>query len=318
MIGKTLGNYQLIEQIGEGGMAEVYKAYESGVDRHVAVKIMLPHLARDADFRARFDREARSIAMLEHIHILPIYAYGEEDGMLYLSMRFMPYGSLEDYIEKDGPLPMEEISRILLELAAALDYAHERGVLHRDVKPENVLMDYNKNTFLSDFGLARMLERSVNLTGNFLAGTPAYMSPEQCFGNEDIDGRADQYALAIVLFQMVTGTLPFEHENPLKMIQMHIRSQPPSPRELRPDLNEIAEAVIMRALAKEPDERYETCTEFAEAFDKGALSAGLRITKSARMPSQLRARIDGVLGSLQFDSDDDDSSEQEKKDDTKK
>ncbi len=296
----TLGHYKILEKIGEGGMAEVYKAYEPGVDRHVAVKVMLPNLARDADFRARFDREARSIARLEHLHILPIYAYGEQDGQLYLAMRFLSGGSLEDMIGNEGPIPLDEIARLITESALALDYAHEHGVLHRDVKPENVLLDNNRNAFLSDFGLAKMVEMSSTLTGNLLPGTPAYMSPETALG-EDVGPAADQYSLAVLLYQMVTGRIPFDHDNPMKVIQMHIRKEPINPQELRYNLPEAAEVVMMRGLAKYPKERFSNCKALADAFYDAVTSKGLRISGSNRLPRALRNRIDDALGSLDMD-----------------
>ena len=181
MIGRTLGNYRVIEQIGLGGMATVFKAYDPDMDRFVAIKILPQQFSNDPQFKERFHREAKAIAKLEHIHILPIFAYGEEDGIAYMVMRYLQGGTLTDRIA-EGALPFDEASRLLDQLASALDHAHTHGILHRDMKPSNVLLDDDGNAYLMDFGIAKIVESTVDLTGDRLLGTPAYMSPEQCSG----------------------------------------------------------------------------------------------------------------------------------------
>ncbi len=267
MIGRTLGNFRIVEQIGVGGMATVYKAYDPGTDRYVAVKVLPQHMSRNPQFRKRFEREARAIANLEHIHILPVFAFGEEGDVAYLAMRYLQAGTLTDRIAQ-GMLTLSETGRLLSQIAGALDYAHGRGVLHRDVKPSNVLLDASGNTYLTDFGIAKMVEATVDLTGDAILGTPAYMSPEQCQGAKQLSAATDIYSLGIVLYEMVTGRRPFDAETPLAVIYQHLHDPLPRPRALRPDLPEAVEAVIFKALAKEPEARFRTAGELAAAFSR--------------------------------------------------
>ena len=264
MIGRTLGHYRITEQIGMGGMATVYKAYDPDTDRYVAIKVLPEHFSGDPKFRQRFEREAKAIAKLEHIHILPLFAYGEDDGVAYMVMRYLKAGSLTERIQA-GALSLTEASRLLNQIASALDYAHANGVLHRDVKPSNILLDTDGNAFLTDFGIAKMVESSLDLTGGGILGTPAYMSPEQCRGIE-LTPASDQYALGIILYEMVTGRTPFQAETPIALIHMQLSDPLPIPRQLRPDLPEQAEQVILKALTKDPTLRYPTCGAMAAAF----------------------------------------------------
>ena len=269
MIGKTLGGYEILEQIGRGGMASVYKARDPRMDRYVALKILPPYYSEDPVFQERFKREAKAIAALEHPHILPVHAYGEEDNVAYLVIRFMPSGTLADLLEQ-GPLPLHEVSRLLTQVASALDYAHRRGILHRDVKPSNVLLDADGNAYLADFGIARLVEAASDLTGSGIVGTPQYMSPEHVEGgNANVSPASDQYALGVMLYQMVTGRLPFESETPMRVLMMHMNDPLPSAHTLRPDLPEAAEEAIDKALAKNPDARFATCAALASTFASG-------------------------------------------------
>lgn len=280
MIGQTLGAYQIVEQIGAGGMATVYKAYDPGTDRHVAIKVLPDHYSNNPVFRERFQREAKAIAKLEHVHILPIFGYGEENNRAYFVMRYLPTGTLGDYLA-NGALPLEEASRLLSQMAGALDTAHEQGIIHRDVKPSNILLDKQRNAYLSDFGIAKILEAG-DLTGSGIIGTPLYMSPEQCNGEKNITNASDQYALAVILYQMITGVCPYEGDTPMAIIMKHVNSPLPDARSLRPDLPEAAARVIERAMAKMPDQRYGSCLEFASQF-AAALSAKAA-TVAAPMP----------------------------------
>ncbi|MCP4357305.1 MAG: serine/threonine protein kinase, partial [Chloroflexi bacterium] len=239
-------------------MATVYKAYEPGTDRHVAIKILPRQFSQDPTFRERFRREAKAIAKLEHLHILPIFAYGEDDDITYMAMRYLQDGTLTDRI-KQGPLPLNEAGHLLNQIAGALDYAHQHDILHRDVKPGNVLLDAGGNAFLTDFGIAKMAENTLDLTGRGILGTPAYMSPEQCMGSRELTPASDIYALGIVLYEMVTGRTPFQAETPIALIHMQLSEPLPMPRHLNPNLPEAAELVILKALAKEPESRYQTC-----------------------------------------------------------
>ncbi len=212
------------------------------------------------------------IAHLEHPHILPIYDYGEVDGMPYIAMRYLAGGSMAQWIRRGLP-PLDRLAKPMEQIASALDYAHQQGVIHRDLKPGNILLDENDNAYLSDFGIARVLDS--NLTGSAIIGTPAYMSPEQANGLP-LDARSDIYSLGVVLFELVTGREPFEAETPVALLLKHINEPMPSARSVRPDLPLAAEAVIAKATAKRPDDRYASGTDLAAAFTKA-----LRQTASA-------------------------------------
>ncbi|HEC33285.1 MAG TPA: tetratricopeptide repeat protein [Chloroflexi bacterium] len=271
LIGQHLGPYRILEQIGVGGMATVYKAYQPAMERYVAVKVIAPHFAQDETFLRRFRREARAVAQLEHAHILPVHDYGEAEGRPYLVMRYLEAGTLKDRMAQ-RPLPLTEVNRIIGQVGSGLDYAHRMGVIHRDVKPSNVLLDAEGDAFLTDFGLAKMLEASVQLTETGVGiGTPAYMSPEQGRG-ERVDSRTDVYSLGVILYEMVTGRPPYEAETPLAVVFKHIQEPLPLPRSVRPDLSEEMERVILKALAKDPDDRFQTAGEMVRALD-GAVRA---------------------------------------------
>jgi serine/threonine-protein kinase len=295
MIGTVIGAYHIVELIGAGGMAEVYRAYEHSVDRFVAIKVMQPYLCDNEAFRARFEIEAKTIALLEHAAVLPIYAYGNQDGRLYIAMRYMPDGSLTQRVTRDGPLPLKTASAWLTDMASALDYAHEKGILHRDLKSDNVLLDQHDNPYLADFGLVKLLHESRGSTGPLVLGTPGFMSPEQCLGETELTPALDQYSLGVVLYYMLTGQLPFEHSAPLTILHMQVTQPPPSPRALRPELSALAEQVIMRALAKQPDERFECCMALAEAFRRAIPTHPVK----ERFEEPLGSRIDSALERIQ-------------------
>ncbi|MBN1874357.1 MAG: protein kinase [Anaerolineae bacterium] len=267
-IGKTLGGYQLLSQIGQGGMATVFKAYQPSMDRYVAVKILPAHFTQDRTFIARFEQEARTLAHLEHPHILPVHDYGEQEGITYLVMRYIEGGSLNDLIIKRGPLPLDETGRVIGQIGRALGYAHSYGVIHRDVKPSNVLLDAQGNAFLMDFGIAKLVAGTARFTNTgAVIGTPAYMAPEQGMGQE-LDHRCDIYALGIVLYEMVTGHVPFDAETPLAVLLKHVHDPLPLPRSARPDLPEPVERIILKALAKRPEDRFQTAAVMAETLEK--------------------------------------------------
>jgi ligand-binding sensor domain-containing protein len=265
-IGKTLGPYQILEQVGQGGMATVFRAYQPSMDRYVAVKILPRHLSEDKSFVGRFSQEARTLARLQHPHILPVHDYGEEDGLTYLVMRYVQAGTLKDLIARQGPLPLDDAARILEQVGRALDYAHSQGVLHRDIKPSNVLVDERGDTFLTDFGIAKLVAETAQFTASgAIIGTPAYMAPEQGMA-EPVDHRCDIYALGVVLYELVTGRVPYEAETPLAVMLKHINDPLPLPRQLRPGLPEAVERVILKAMAKSPDDRFQSAREMIEAL----------------------------------------------------
>lgn len=262
LIGKQLGQFNILEEIGRGGMASVYRARQTSINRIVAIKVLPPMLLHDPSFYERFVREVDVVAHLEHPHILPIYDYGEADGTPYIAMRYLAGGSMAQWIRRALP-PLDKIAKPVEQISSALDYAHQQGIIHRDLKPGNVLLDENGNAYLSDFGIARVLDS--NLTGSAIIGTPAYMSPEQANGLP-LDARSDIYSLGVVLYELVTGREPFEAETPVALLLKHINEPMPSARLLRPELPPAAEAIITKATAKHPDERYPSAVALSDAL----------------------------------------------------
>ncbi len=271
LIGANLGPYRVLEQIGRGGMATVYKAYHPATDRAVAIKVLPEQLADDPNFLARFEREARVVASLQHVHILPVFDYGQERGVTYLVMPYITGGTLKEYLQ-DHSLTLDEIVRLFSQIAEAVDYAHRRGVIHRDLKPGNVLLDESSNALLSDFGLTRMAQSSSSLTGTGVIGTPAYMSPEQGQGLPT-DTRSDIYSLGIMLYEFIVGDVPFSADTPVAIIFKHISQPLPLPRTSRPDTPDVVEAVILRALAKSPEDRFQSAADMAKALQEAVIIA---------------------------------------------
>lgn len=262
LIGKTLGQYQIIEEIGRGGMATVYSARQSSINRVVAIKVLPPNLLHDPSFYDRFEREVDVIARLEHPHILPIYDFGKAEGMPYIVMRYLKGGSMRDLIRRGLP-SLESIEKPFSQTAQALDYAHQQGIIHRDLKPGNVMLDENGNAYLSDFGIARVL--GSDLTGSAIIGTPAYMSPEQANGLP-LDARSDIYALGVVLFELITGREPYQAETPMALLLKHISEPMPPASRYRGDVSPAIEVVIGRATAKNPDDRYASAGDMARDY----------------------------------------------------
>ncbi|MFQ5944358.1 MAG: serine/threonine-protein kinase, partial [Anaerolineales bacterium] len=271
LIGKTLGSYQVLEQLGRGGMAVVYKAYQPSLDRYVAIKVLPTYEAHDQEFLTRFKREARAVAKLEHPNILAVHDSGHQEGVSYIVMRYVEAGTLKSFM--GTALEMERIVTLIGQIADALHYAHENGVIHRDVKPSNVLLDRGDWPLLTDFGVARMLGAAEELTATGVGmGTPAYMSPEQGLG-ERVDRRSDVYSLGVVLFEMLTGDLPFEAETPLAIVLKHIHDPLPIPSQVNPSIPEAVERVVLKAMAKAPEDRFQTTAELKEALSEAVKEA---------------------------------------------
>lgn len=265
LLGKVIGGYEILDRIGEGGMATVYLAKQQSMNRQVAMKVLPKHFVQDDTYMERFKREVDIVSKLEHRSIIPVYDYGEAEGQPYIVMRYMPSGSLDDIL-RDGPMNPDHIYKIINQVAPALDYGHGKGVLHRDLKPSNVLMDDDGGAFLTDFGIARVVgDNNPGLTKQGVVGTPSYMSPEQAQG-KDLDGRSDVYSLGVMLFEMATGRRPFESETPYSIAVMQVTTQPPMPRTLNPTITTALEVVILKALKKNRDDRYQTATALAESL----------------------------------------------------
>jgi ATP/maltotriose-dependent transcriptional regulator MalT len=266
LVGSTLGQYQIVEPLGQGGMATVFRAYQPALDRDVAIKVLPAQHALTPGFAERFVREARAVAQLNHPNILPVIDFGQDGDITFIVMKLVSGGTLKDRLG----LPMDpiEIARTVEQIAAALDHAHGRGILHRDVKPSNVLIDEGDWIQLADFGLAKMMVGDGTLTGSgAVLGTPSYMAPEQGMGTT-VDHRADIYSLGVILYEMVTGQLPFYGDNSMVIIVKHINEPVPPPCSVNPSVPQVVEGVILKALAKAPNERYASAGELARALQQ--------------------------------------------------
>ncbi len=309
LVGSTIGNYQIEELLGAGGMGHVYRARHLHLDWLAAVKVLHGHLAADNLFRARFLQEARAVAMLEHPNIVRLFDFGQQDGQLYLVMELLTDGSLRSLLQdrsEPGSIWTLPLGIDLVRQAAdGLTYAHERTMIHRDIKPDNLLLQHNANgtspfvVKLADFGLARLGD-SVRMTATGVTiGTPAYMSPEQCQNNL-VDTRSDIYSLGIVLYEVVTGQLPFRMRSLSDAIYNHVYVAPPPPRILQPNVSDELEAIILRCLAKHPDSRYQSTTELAERLDEAlaALSADPPVPNGMPRVSASRVALDSPVSTV--------------------
>jgi serine/threonine protein kinase len=267
--GKSFGRYHLLEKIGEGGMAVVYKALDTTLQRHVAVKVILPYREHSSKFLARFKREARALARLSHPNILKIFDFGEFDNQPYLVTEYVSGGTLKDWI-KGKPISWQKAAQTLAHVARALEAAHAQGIIHRDVKPSNILMANGRDPMLSDFGIAKLIEgddETADLTGSGVGiGTPDYMAPEQGVGNAD--ERSDIYGLGVIFYQMVTGRLPYEADTPLAVMLKKSTQPMPRPTQYIPSLPTSVENVLIKALAREPANRYTNMGAFAAALEE--------------------------------------------------
>ena len=263
---QKIGRYEIKSEIGRGGMATVFRAFDPTLKREVALKVLPREFLHDPTFRTRFEREAQTIATLKHPAIVPIYDVGEKDGQPYLVMPLLDGGTLTQRLKK-GPLTLTDIVAILNRVAQALDFAHNADIIHRDLKPDNVLFDHHDDSFIADFGIAKLTKgsRTTLTSRGVVIGTPAYISPEQANG-EELDGRTDIYSLGVILFEMLTGQLPFRANTPIGIIMKHITAPIPYPVTFNPQLPTDCNSIIAKVLAKSREERYSTATALAAAF----------------------------------------------------
>jgi serine/threonine protein kinase len=269
LVGKTVGKYRIVARLGRGGMAEVYKAYQPGLDRYVGIKVLHAHLIDDKDFIGRFEREALAVGKLRHNNIVQALDFDREGEMYFMAMEFIDGPTLKDELKArriaDNPFTLKEISRIFTALCSAIDYAHARGMVHRDLKPANVMINQEGQVVLTDFGIARIIGATQYTQTGAMSGTPAYMSPEQGQGERG-DERSDIYSLGVMLYEMVTGVVPYDGDTPFAVIMKHISEPLPMPTVVNPNLPEEVERVILKAMSKRPEDRYQTAGEMARAL----------------------------------------------------
>jgi tRNA A-37 threonylcarbamoyl transferase component Bud32 len=282
--GQTLGAYRIEAQLGQGGMATIYRASHARLGRAVAIKVMHPSFSTDPSFAARFEREAQIVARLEHPHIVPIYDFSEIDGQPYIVMKYISGRTLKAWMESGDAPTLQQIAGVLAPLASALDYAHASGVLHRDIKPSNIIIDDTGTPYLMDFGLARMAQLGDStLSTDVLLGTPHYISPEQAQGRRDLTARTDIYSFGVVLYELLTGRVPFSADTPFAVIHDHIYRPLPAPSSINPAITPEVEAVLVRALAKDPAERYPSAAALLDAFTAAANASGMAALDPARV-----------------------------------
>jgi tRNA A-37 threonylcarbamoyl transferase component Bud32 len=283
LTGRRLGQYAILEEIGHGGMANVYRAVQTSIGREVAVKVLPATFLQDRTFLERFSREVKLIANLKHPRILPVHDFGEEDGLPYIVMAYMEGGTLADYIRlNQNGLPLDEVVRLVEQIAEGLDFAHRRGIIHRDFKPSNVLLDGDRNAYLADFGIAKVSEATAHLTGSGIVGTPHFMAPEMSEAGS-LSPLVDIYALGVTLYQMLTGRMPYEAPTPMGILLAHVSKPVPDVRLLRPDLPDAVQVVIEKAMAKDPQARYQSARELASDLRAVVSSAGMQ------------SRVEGVM-----------------------
>ena len=283
-----MAGYRIESRIGAGGMAVVYRARDERLGRWVALKVIAPQWTYDEEFRRRFVAEALAAARVDDPHVIPVYEAGQAGEMLFIAMRLVTGADLWGVLRREGALSPERALELLSPVASALDAAHAAGLVHRDVKPGNILVDERPgrpdHVYLADFGLSKGAVAGISLATGNVVGTPSYAAPEQVQGH-DVDGRADQYALACVAFELLTGRAPYERDQPLAVLLAHLSASPPSLAGRRPGLPVTADTVLTRALAKRPEQRYASCREFTDAlrdaFGLPRYHSGGRVRRSA-------------------------------------
>ncbi len=275
--GQTLGKYRILEPLGRGGMAQVYRAYHPQLDRYVAIKILRADLIEEPEFQARFRREARSVAALRHSHIVRVYDFDAQDDYYYMVMELLEGDSLKARLNRQRALgeglPVNVMTRILVDVLDGLAYAHGEGIIHRDIKPSNILLTRRGEAVITDFGIAQIVGGTSYTVSGTLMGTPHYMSPEQGMG-EKVDHRSDLYSLGVVVYEMLTGHPPFEADTPLAILMKHLHDPLPLPRQPDAPIPAPFEPVLLKALAKPPEDRYQTASEMSAALQAAAAGCG--------------------------------------------
>jgi serine/threonine protein kinase len=296
--GQTLGKYRLLEPLGRGGMAQVYRAYHAQLDRYVAVKVLRSDLVEEAEFLGRFQREARSVAALRHPNIVQVFDADAQDNIYYIVMELLEGDTLKArqnaYRARGERMPLGEVVRVMDDVLAALGYAHEEGIIHRDIKPANILLDRRGQAVLSDFGIAQIVGGTQYTISGALMGTLNYMAPEQGFENR-CDARSDIYSLGIVYYEMLTGKPPFEADTPLAILMKHLNDPLPLPRQLNPQIPEPFERVALKALAKSPADRFQNASEMAAALQSAAQEANVAVAEKFATLSLPPTAPDGAV-----------------------
>ncbi len=285
--GQTLGKYRILEPLGRGGMAQVYKAYHPSLDRYVAIKVLRADLVEESEFLARFRREARSVANLRHPNIVQVYDFDVQDDFYYMVMELLEGDTLKAYLNafrtRRERMPLGELTRILSDALGGLAYAHAEGVIHRDLKPANILLTRRGQAVLTDFGIAQIMGGTQYTVSGALMGTLSYMAPEQGRDGK-CDVRSDIYSLGIAYYEMLTGSVPFDADTPLAILMKHLNDPLPLPRALEPSVPETFERVALKALAKNPDDRYQSADKMSEALTAAAQETGVPVPAATTLP----------------------------------
>jgi serine/threonine-protein kinase len=282
-------DYDVEREVGRGGMAVVFKGREKELERTVALKVLPPDLAPVASIAERFKREARLAASLDHPNIIPVYRVGHTGGVLYMAMKYIDGRALDGLVASQGPLPLPVVLTVLRATARAMAYAHEHGIVHRDIKGANILIDRNGRVVVSDFGIARAMESAALTATGLMIGTPHYMSPEQCAG-KPAGAQADQYSLGIVAYQLLTGAVPFDSDSLPEILQQHCFTPPPDPSIVRPDSPAILTAIVHRLMSKEPEQRFSSSNELVSALDNIPFTESERAAGESALKALVRAR----------------------------
>ncbi len=291
--GQTLGKYRILEPLGRGGMAQVYRAYHPQLDRYVAIKVLRSDLVEEAEFLARFRREARAVAGLRHPNIVNVFDFDVQDDRFYMVMELLEGDTLKVYLNsyrtRGEHIPLGDVVRILLDVLEGLGYAHKEGIIHRDIKPANILLTRRGQAVVTDFGIAQIVGGTQYTVSGALMGTLNYMAPEQGLEGKG-DSRSDLYSLGIVFYEMVTGRTPFEADTPLAILLKHLNDPLPLPRKLEPSIPEPFERVILKVLSKQPDDRYQSTVDMAQALREAAEQSGIPIPEHVFLPAPVPAQ----------------------------